>query len=258
MPSPFPGMDPWLEHPGRWPDVDGMLVTTLREALGRAVRPRYVVTMDERVYVDDEPEAELMRPDVAVRGSGPGAPSGTTTSTPVVVPTVLDAEVRERFLEVRDADSREVVTAIEVLSPTNKRGPASEGRQQYLEKRRRVLRSATHLVEIDLLRGGDRVPMRRPLPPGDYHVVVSRASRRPDCEVYPVALRERLPIVAIPLRGDESAPLDLQAVVETAYDRAGYDLIVDYAAEPSPPLGAADRAWARERVQAWRATRSTT
>jgi hypothetical protein len=177
-----------------------------------------------------------------------GSP-GQETAIPVIVPTVVDVEVHERFLEVRDAESREVVTVVEALSPTNKRGPSSAGRQQYLRKRRRVLRSSANLVELDLLRAGHRVPMGRSLPIADYYAIVSR----PDCEVYPVRLRERLPRIAFPLRGDETVTLDLQAVLDTAFDRAGYDLSVDHDGDPVPPLEADDRAWARDRIVAWRA-----
>ncbi len=132
-----------------------------------------------------------------------------------------------------------------MLSPTNKRGPESEGRRQYLARRGHVLHSTAHLVELDLLRGGHRVPMLRPLPPADYYAIVGRADRRPQCEVWPIGLRDRLPTIAVPLRGDEQVELDLQGVLDVAYDRAGWAEAVSRAADPTPPLGDEDLAWAR-------------
>lgn len=256
MPSPFPGMDPYLEDPARWPDVHVTVVTALRDALMQRLRPRYVVRVEERVYVLGEDEEELIRPDLAVlpraAAAAPPAPSGRVP-VPVVVPIVVAAEQRERFLEVRVPESGEVVTVIELLSPTNKRGPRSAGREAYLAKRRAVLASPAHLVELDLLRGGARVPMARPLPPGDYHVIVSHAERRPRCDVYAMRLREPLPVIPFPLRGDEAVEVDLQAVLEQAYANGAYDLDVDYDRPASPPLGDEDAGWARERVAAWRA-----
>lgn len=254
MASPFPGMDPWLENPARWPDVHLRLIAALGDELMARVRPRYVVRADERVYVDADPET-FIAPDLTVtaRTSGPVEPRtqpAGSARAPVVIPTVIDPVLRERFLVVRAADTHEVVTVIELLSPTNKRGPGAAGRQAYLAKRREVLASPAHLVEIDLLRGGQRVPMRAPLPTGEYFVIVGRAARRPDCEVFPIGLRDRLPVIPIPLRGDEAAEIDLQALLDGVYSRAGYDLDVDYAQEPVPPLTPDDLRWARERVQA--------
>lgn len=249
MRSPFPGMDPWLEHPARWPDVHLRLIAALGDELMARVRPRYVVRADERVYVDADPEAWIA-PDLSVlaRSGAPEAPRVSPAgraAVPVVVPTVVDPVLRERFLVVRAADTHEVVTVIEVLSPTNKRGPGAAGRQAYLAKRREVLASPAHLVEIDLLRAGQRVPMRAALPDADYFVIVGRAERRPDCEVFATRLREPLPVVPIPLRQDEAVEVDLQALLDGVYERAGYDLDVDYRQEPVPPLEECDAAWAR-------------
>ncbi|MBX3466039.1 MAG: DUF4058 family protein [Planctomycetes bacterium] len=248
MPSPFPGMDPWLEDPQGWTGVHTRLVTVLGDALVAALKPRYEVRIEERIYVDHDPP-EPMRADVALtegtRRGRPQAAQGTSAS-PVIVPTVMGEEIRERFLTICSRDG-EVVTVIEVLSPTNKRAKGSDGRQEYLAKRERVLRSTAHLVEIDLLRAGERVPMARPLPPASYYVVVSRAQRRPRCEVYPIQLRDRLPPVAVPLLGDEEVEVDLQTILDTVYDRAGYDAYLDHGRPlPPPPLDPDDEAWMRE------------
>ncbi len=256
-------MDPYLEDPSRWQDVHHNLIAVLREVLQAALRPRYVVQVEERVYVSDEDEVvALVRPDAAVvegpqpAKSPPGSQEGRYP-TPVLVPTVMASERRERFLTVRlRGEEHPVVTVLEVLSPTNKRGPESEGRQAYLAKRRQVLASSSHLVEIDLLRAGQRVPMLQPLPPAEYYVIVSCAEERPRCRVYPLPLRRPLPAVPIPLDADEEVPLDLQAVLATAYERAAYDLATDYDADPVPPLPNEDTAWARARVAAWRSAPS--
>jgi len=257
MGSPFPGMDPYLEDPTRWQDVHHNVVGVLRETLQAALRPRYVVQVEERVYVSDDDEVvAVVRPDAAVASAErvPERPaSGAPFPTPVVVPTVMATTRRERYLTVRlRGEDHPVVTVLELLSPTNKRGPESEGRKAYLAKRRDVLASPSHLIELDLLRAGERVPMARRLPLADYYVIVSRADRRPRCDVYPVTLREALPTVPVPLAGDEQAGLDLEAVLTTAYDRAAYDLVLDYDAEPTPPLDPEAAGWARERIALWR------
>lgn len=159
---------------------------------------------------------------------------------------MVDDEIRERFLKIVDARDQQVVTIIEVLSPANKlRGAA--GREAYLEKQREVLHSSTHLVEIDLLRGGDRVQSGLSLPPHEYLVHVSRKQRRPRGTLWPIQLRQRLPRLPIPLSGaEEDVDLDLQQVLNTAYDRAGYDLQIDYHQPCSPSLTTELAAWASE------------
>jgi hypothetical protein len=144
---------------------------------------------------------------------------------------------------VRLQETMEVVTVLETLSPANKRA-GGDGRREYLQKRTEVLRSASHLVELDLLRGGARLPMRRPLRPGDYYAIVSRCDLRPVAAVYAWTIRDRLPTIPVPLKeGDADAPLDLQAAFTTVYDRARYDLSLNYDAELQPPLGKEDAEW---------------
>jgi hypothetical protein len=151
-------------------------------------------------------------------------------------------------IEIRDVAKRELVTAIEVLSPTNKR---SEGYKEYLDKRARVLGSTAHLLEIDLLRKGQRVPLQQPLPPVSYFVFLSRANRRPLTEVWPIRLQERLPVVPVPLQApDPDIQLDLQAAFDMAYDTFGYDLLVDYTRPPEVPLEGNDAAWAEDLLRA--------
>jgi hypothetical protein len=249
-------MDPYLESPAVWPDFHSAFINALREHLVPLVRPRYSVRIEERVYLEFEPGTRKapVRPDLTIAdrgGRSPGrASSAVATAIPVKVAVVLPEESREVFLVVRDLAREQVVTVIELLSPANKRSP-SAGREVYLEKRNAVLKSPAHLVELDLLRAGARMPMRDPLPAGQYHVVVSRRERRPECDVYSWSLRDRLPAVPVPLaEGDPDVRIDLQAVVDAVYERAGYDYTVDYSGAPAPPLAAGDEEWARERLEA--------
>ncbi len=159
----------------------------------------------------------------------------------VQIPVAIDTE-RQSYLEIRDRHSREVVTIIELLSPSNKN--AGPDREQYLVKRQRVWTSWINLVEIDLLRGGPRLPMQN-LPPCDYYALVSRYADRPDAGIWPLHLREPLPLIPIPLRAPHAdAQLDLQQLLHRLYDAAGYEDYL-YTGEPEPPLTAEDAAWAR-------------
>lgn len=168
-------------------------------------------------------------------------------AAPVRLATVMPTPIRHYTVEIRDVAGRELVTAIEVLSPTNKRG---KGRSEYLSKRRRLLLSDAHLIEIDLLRQGKRLPMQKPLPPAPYYILVSRAEERPIVDVWPIPLTARLPVVPVPLLpGDADVPLDLQLALTTVYDLCGYDLAVNYALPPEIPLPPPEAAWAEERLR---------
>lgn len=257
MPSPFPGMDPYLENPGFWPDVHATLIAETRNILNVRLRPSYMARIEERVYISDEhdPGRKVIVPDVRILEREPG--SGTTASTggaavlecvaqPIEATTMLDEHIHESRIAIVDLEDRMVVAVLEILSPTNKL-PGSAGEANYLEKRREVLRTRTHLVEIDLLRGPRPFSVGQQLPPHDYLVHVSRAGNRPRGTLWPIRLKQRLPVIPIPLKaGDPDAKLDLQEVLNTAYDRAGYDLAVDYRREPVPPLEGELAAWGRQ------------
>jgi hypothetical protein len=175
-----------------------------------------------------------------------GAAATPTVITPVIRHLPVPEQVREAFLTIRERETMEVVTVIEVLSPGNKRA-GSDGRREYLRKREEVLLSATHLVELDLLRGGERLPTLEALPPGDYYVFVCRGQRRFQAEVYAWPMRRPLPPVPVPLAGaDPDVVLDLQAMFTTVYDRAGYDYSLDYRRALMPPLSEADQVWAQQ------------
>jgi Protein of unknown function (DUF4058) len=247
VPSPFPGMNPYFEQPTLWQDFHTEFLTALRRELAPGVAPRYIVQLEEHVYIHDlppEPRRLLGRADLAVTHPH-DAPAGEAALGVLEAPAEVrlpDQDVeRLPFLEVRDRRGRELIAVIELLSPSNKR--PGDDREQYLAKRRGILRSPAHLVEIDLLRGGP------PMPAGgrsacDYSVLVSRAGRRPSAEFWPVQLRDRLPTIPVPLRPDDAdARVDLQAVLHRAYDGPGYEHFI-YAGTPDPPLPTEEADWA--------------
>ena len=255
MPSPFPGMDPYLEEPGLWPDVHHELMSVAREMLNRSLRPKYHVRIEERVYISDEndPGRKVIVPDlrIAARSEAHQLPFSSHSEAlaiaePIVCTTLIDDEIHEARLEVIDRQQQQVVTVIEILSPSNKVA-GSRGRASYETKRREVMTSPSHLVEIDLLRTGEAIHVRELLPPADYVVHVSRKGSRPKGLVWPILLTQQLPVIAIPLNAeDPDATLDLQLVLNTAYDRAAYDLEIDYRIDPIPPLKSNAASWAGE------------
>jgi hypothetical protein len=166
----------------------------------------------------------------------------------------MEMPLRLFAVEVREIGTLQLVAAIEILSPVNKQ-PGHEAHGEYLRKRREMLRSGAHLMEIDLLRAGRRPPLERPVPPAPYYVLLSRASRRPKVEVWPVQLCEKLPTVPVPLlEPDPDAPLDLAAVVAAVYERGGYARLIDYLQPPPlPRLSDAEAAWLDEHLRAQKA-----
>ncbi|MBA3924690.1 MAG: DUF4058 family protein, partial [Nostocaceae cyanobacterium] len=161
-------------------------------------------------------------------------------SVSVMVP--MPETVRESYLEVREVTTRDVVCVIEVLSPKNQR--SGEGRKAYERKRRRVFGSSTHLVEIDLLRDGKPMLIFGNGIQSDYRILVSREERRPNANLYPFNLKDIISSFPLPLRSEDLEPsLDLQSLLVGIYDRVGYDLVIDYTQEPSPPLSELDVVW---------------
>ena len=254
MPSPFPGMDPYLERPSLWPDVHASLIIALRDALSPVVGPKYYVAVEERIYLIQPEERRLVgQPDVVVVGErepagGAGAAAATATMPAariVEVPMPEPEPARLTYLEVREPPGGEVVTTIEILSHVNKR-PGS-GRRQYEEKRLEVLISFTNLVEIDLLRAYPPMEVR-PIDGGeasDYRVLVSRADQRPRAVLFAFSVREPIPAFPLPLRPDEpEPPVDLRSLLDGIYERDAYHRRIDYRKPPDPRLPEADAEWA--------------
>lgn len=264
MPTPFPGMDPYLERWGLWEEIHTNLIVSIQHFLTPLLRPKYRVAVEQRTYLSLVPaEAKLIgKPDVMVVMASPaGVPTGAA-SLAVAEAAVADPplpgelpmaeEIIERHLEIRDTATHEVITAIGILSPTNKQD--AEGRQQYERKRLNVLASATSLVEIDLLRAGQPFAMKvkgaTQESKNDYRIVISRSWQRPTADLYLFSVRQPVPAFHIPLRAGEAEPvLPLNQILHQLYDRGGYDLAIDYSQPPAPPLSAEDAAWADQLMQ---------
>ena len=246
MASPFPGMNPYLERESVWHDFHQRAVTAIADALSAQIGPDLITRVDDHVYVHELPPETrtfLGRPDVALSESRPanGGPTTALLAAPAEVGLPEMDEEHLSFVEIRDRDDWHVVCVVELLSPSNK-SPGKD-RNQYLAKRRSILASDAHFIEIDLLRGGPRLPLYD-LPACDYYAMVSRVERRPKAEIWPVRVRERLPSIPVPLTvGRADVELDLQALLERVYDAARYRNYI-YMGEPEPPLPADDAHWA--------------
>ncbi len=256
MTSSFPGMDPYLERPTLWPGVHALLISGVATRLGPRVAPNYYVAVEERTYIASaDPKSFLDRPDVVLvgpqRSPGVTLPSGNGGSAvldrPLTLALPIPDQVIERYLEIRDSATHQVVTVIEVLSPSNKQ--PGEGRQQYERKRLHVLASWSSLVEIDLLRGWEPMPLGA-APASDYRLLVSRSWLRPEASLYPFDVSEPIPEIPIPLREKEQEPaLDLNELLHTIYDQVRYDLRIDYSVDPEPPLEPAKAEWAQRLLE---------
>ena len=247
MPSSFPGMDPYLENPEIWPEVHSRLIVVMADVLAPNLHPNYYAAIEKRTYLNTPEDSILIGiPDVAAanRPSTPKAESRTTTTLPQaeIVTLPLPEEVTERYLEIRDTQTSAIITAIEILSPKNKR--SGEGRTAYLRKRQQVLTTQTHLVEFDLLR------TQTPMPLGtettvDYRILVSRSNTRPKAELYGFNLQQPIPRLYLPLKsGDTEPEINLKAILDDIYDRAGYSFRIDYQQPAQPALDKTIQEWA--------------
>lgn len=262
MPSPFPGMDPYIEDQGFGEGFHWRYITYCCDALNETLPGHYVADLGVHLDLLDivQPEPKETIPDVLVsrRGrcitavQGGGRRSGGTATIEPVVNALPQGkvEVRNVWIEIRRLPKRNPVSVVEILSPTNKMG---EGFAKYLRKRRATIRQKVHLVEIDLLLGGERLPMVEPLPPGDLFALVSRAEERPKSDVFAWTIRAPLPTIPSPLkRPDADVSLDLERHFVSAYERGRYAVSIDYASPPSIVKKPADRAWAERTARAAR------
>lgn len=225
MPSPFPGMDPYLEQSGAWGDFHLEFISCLRSALRCQLPSNYNARIQERVTVIESFEVppRSYEPDLMI---------------------LPEEEERQHYIEIYDQPEQILVAIVELLSPTNK---LSHGREQYLLKRDAVLRQDVHLIELDLLACGQRLPTAEPYPQDDYYAFVARADRRPLCDVYHWCVRQPLPPVPIPLyAGDADVIVELQSVFTEAFARGGYEERLHYGIAPRVRLSQADRQWATE------------
>ena len=252
MPNPFPGMDPYLEGP-MWSTVHSNLIEQMAWQLSPQLRPKYRVMTNQRVVLTRPDPIELAPmptryPDVGVYESGQVGTEVDSNSEVLVAPMTFRAlmpeAVTQTFLEIQTTDSQSLVTAIELLSPTNKRG---DGLKEFRNKRQEILAGPAHYLEIDLLRIGERFPVLQVLPSVAYFVFLSRAGRRPRTDVWPIAVEQPLPKVPVPLlRGDVEVTLDLQAAWNAIYEHYGYHDPMNHMGQPVVPLSAEQQTWADE------------
>lgn len=270
MPSPFPGMDPYLEDPAFWRGFHARLIVSIADQLLDRLPPEYDADVDERVRLVEVDPRELMAaegerdvlPDVSVtRDASPlvrrtarvGSATATIELEPVVIPVVAEREERDRWVRIVHRPDNSLVTAIEVLSPSNKN---RDGYDAYRVKRDAILQQHVNLVEIDLLLGGRRMEPASLLPAGDYYVVVGRADRPRERLAYAWSLRDRLPPVQVPLRSpDPDVRLDLSMAFATAYQSGRYARRLRY--DVPAPLVDEDRAWAEQVVRSAPGSAST-
>jgi hypothetical protein len=270
MPSPFPGLDPYLESPDWFPNLHDGLIFCLQESLQPRLPQQYYARSRQRVWLEFshrtiEPDIDVLRSGQEPRGrrgQGGAVAAAVIEAEPLVSePIILTVETiehdpyEEPFLEIRRRQGSEdrLVTSIEVLSPANKTA-GNPGREKYLTKQREILESQVHLVEIDLLRAGlHTTALPRDLAvaragPFDYHVAAHRFNRPNEYFLYPIALERRLPVIAIPLLPDDpDVPLDLQAGFDRAYDAGPYHRMVRYGEDPIHPALPPDQAkWVAE------------
>ena len=256
MSSPFPGMDPYLEGE-MWMEFHDTLAHEIRGRLLKHLPPKYVALL-KRYYALDAPafgiaaleDEQGFYPDVHVvkqLKESAVAASETTPSVELISP--VSRRVPLLRVEVREVPGRRLITVIEILSPVNKRG---KGFRTYLKKRDYLLRSEIHLLEVDLLRAGKRIPLLGDLPLAPYYAFLSRADRRPRTEAWPISLRQPLPAVPVPLLPpDADVTLDLQAAVDACFALVGYERLLDYTQPPPPPdFNADDAAWIQARLSA--------
>jgi hypothetical protein len=249
-------MDPFIEGQ-RWQDFHTTFIAVLKELLVPAVRPRYSVDVEQDVYLVSESEfpTGTIEPDLAfvetaVEASrlvqpmiGGSSPITATALAPSVYTLSIPQGPRQKYLTIRDREDRKVVTVIELLSPTNK-SPAG-GYMEYQGKRENIFNTRTNLVELDLLRGGKRLPARERLPAADYYAFICRAPGLPKFDLFAWTLRHSLPRIPVPLAlGEMEVSLDLQDAFTKTYDRSGYDYALDYRGPANPPLEGEAADWA--------------
>jgi hypothetical protein len=254
-------MDPYIEQDRLWPDFHDDLIGEIKRFLASALPARYVVRTGERSYIvlagtegkEEHPfvaDLGVTSPGRRPRSSTAAAPPETAPTGPVQMLALIEERYRENFIEIYETQPEQrLVTAIEVPAPANKRR-GTEGWDVYLRKRQALLLGAANLVEIDLLRGGQRLPMVTSWPASPYYLLVCRRQRAPYCTVWPASFQERLPVVPVPLDDpDPDIDLDLQPMLAAIYERSRYATSIDYTKPLPPPLTPAEAAWLKERLR---------
>lgn len=242
-------MDPYIEQPKIWGDFHSDLAGELRAQLNRQIQPKYFARLIpyETYEVVEVDRPQSIRPGFGVYRT-PSSQGGVSVSSVVITPPTVESTIPLEMpltvysIEVRLTGPESLVTAIEILSPVNKR-PSHEAYQAYRRKRRNLLRSAAHFIEIDLLRAGERPQLEEPVPPSPYYAMVSREELRTGVEVWCIQLADRLPVLPVPLqRPDPDAAIDLGRGLTEVYERGAYTSRIDYSQVPPPPPLAPDEA----------------
>jgi hypothetical protein len=256
MPNPFPGMNPYIEASGRWPGFHNAMITYGSELLNAVLPPNYAALIEERVELVEAPpdRPRARQPDLGIVMQA-DVPASTRGSSATVLADIEPErfllpdyeETTEAYIEVVALPEQQLITSIEILSPSNK---DSAGHGEYWAKRAKMLRQKVHLVEIDLLLQGRRLHVNKPLPPADFYALISRGNNRPHCEVYPWSIRRPLPKLPIPLRPpDPDIQLDLGAAFSMAYERLRYAQTLSFDKQLPHELKAEDREWAESLVK---------
>ncbi len=250
MPSPFPGMNPYLENPELWTEIHHRLISAIADSIELNLPPQYRVAIEKRIYLCEGETRNLVGiPDVAISTSN--SPQEETSPLATLAPRLgatevtlpMPEEIKEGYLEIRDLATGYVITVIEVLSPTNKR--PGVGREKYERKRLQILGSPTHLIEIDLLRTGKPMTIIEQMPQSHYRVLIALGDRRPQASLYAFNLQQKIPTFSVPLRsGDREPLLNLQELLSGIYQRSRLDSVIDYNLEPIPPLKPEAQIWA--------------
>jgi hypothetical protein len=246
-------MDPFIEKAETWRDFHHNLASQIQRRLNPYLRPRYYAAVEVAITYESVEVAAPRRglPDVSVwqrrDAESQGSLAVTLAPAPVEAQVPLDDPVKTFAIEIRTVGNHVLVTSIELLSPVNKQ-PHHEALEAYRRKRRALLNSEAHLMEVDLLRGGERPPLLGAVPTAHYYVTLSRAERRPVAEIWPLTVRDPLPVVPIPLKApDPDVPLDLGAAVTAVYDDGAYEVRLDYSNPVPPPvLSVEDARWVEE------------
>ncbi len=252
MKSPFPGMNPYLEG-HLWPDVHQALAYETRAMLAPQITPKYVTRLNLYAVIDTNPEDDLgiFYPDVEVSKRKVQEPEAAyaDTLTPVTtsVSTSPEFEVKIPVVEIRERNGDQLITVIEILSPVNKRPP---GLKPYRKKRRQLHQSGIHLLEIDLLRRGSRALLSEHLPQSHYMVTLTRGNKN-KTDIWAFGIKDQLPVVPVPLKTpDKDVVLNLQKAMATIFERALYQLSLNYEKEPPPPEFSKEKQqWMQKQIQ---------
>ncbi|PDW02478.1 DUF4058 family protein [Candidatus Viridilinea mediisalina] len=248
METPFPGMDPYLEAPNLWPDVHHHLIVTIRDQLQAQLTPQYQAVITPYTALENITTAANRRTqaEAAILENEPPE----VLPAPLTIPAMMVVPIEYARIEILTVRNHALVTVIELLSPAHKR-PGFDGAHVYEQKRQEIFCSTANLLELDLLRAGQRLQTAEPLPDAPYFIFLSRMQRRPHLEIWPLQLREPIALIPVPLRfPDAPIVLDLSKAIHKAYAQAHYDLDINYAdPPPAPAFSPEDAAWIDECLQ---------